>query len=192
MTTVQERATGLTLEAFLARPDTKPASEYAYGEAIQKPMPDHPHAILQFFFQTLIHQFLRGTPIGRVAMEWRCTFGPSGGRRAIVPDVTYVSYARMPKGDPRVNRYPWGAPDLIIEVLSEDQPFFRFVDKLIFCLLNGVRLTWVVDPRAELVLVLAPGRDSRVLQVGDTLDGGDVLPGFAVSVAEIMAQLLED
>ena len=192
MTTVQERTIGLTLEAFLVQPDTKPASEYAHGEAVPKPMPDSLHSILQFYFRLVIGQFLQSHPLGRIHLEWRCVFGPLDARRAIVPDVTYVSYQRMPKGDPRVNRYPPGAPDLVIEVLSKDQPFLRFVDKLIFCLANGVRLIWVVDPRAELVLVLVPGEDSRVLQVGDVLDGGDVLPGFSVPVAEVMAQLQED
>lgn len=193
MTTVQERTTSLTLEAFLARPDTKPASEYAHGEAIQKPMPDNAHTIIQFFLQTVIHQFLRANPIGRVRAEWRCTLGPPGGRRALVPDLSFVSHERMPAGgDARHNRYPPGAPDLIVEVLSEDQPFLRFVDKLIFCLANGVRLIWVVDPRAELVLILRPDADPAVLQVGDILDGGDVLPGFSVPVADIMAQLNED
>lgn len=192
MTTVQERTTGLTLEEFLAQPDTEPASEYANGEAVPKPMPDSLHSILQAYFILVLTPFLRATRLGRVLPEWRCTFGPSNQQRAIVPDVTYVSYERMPKGDPHVNRYPPDAPDLIIEVLSKDQPFLRFVDKLIFCLMNGVRLIWVVDPRAELVLVLRPNADSRLLHVGDTLDGEDVLPGFAVPVAEIMAQLQED
>ncbi len=37
----------LTLDEFLALPDTKPASEYIDGEIIQKPMPQGQHSILQ-------------------------------------------------------------------------------------------------------------------------------------------------
>jgi Uma2 family endonuclease len=61
-----------------------------------------------------------------------------------------------------------------------------------FYLLHGVRLVWVVDPIAQTITVYAPGAgDERVLQSGDTLDGGDVLPGFSVQVDEVMAQLRE-
>jgi hypothetical protein len=36
--------------------------------------------------------------------------------------------------------------------------------------------------------VQAPGKEAVVLGIGDTLDGGEVLPGFRVSVDEIFAQ----
>ncbi|NJR41094.1 MAG: Uma2 family endonuclease, partial [Leptolyngbyaceae cyanobacterium CSU_1_4] len=36
---VQTSAKPLTLDEFLALPDTKPASEYLNGKVIQKPMP---------------------------------------------------------------------------------------------------------------------------------------------------------
>jgi Uma2 family endonuclease len=55
-----------------------------------------------------------------------------------------------------------------------------------------MRLVWVVDPAARTVTVYVPGdEDERVLRDDDTLDGGDLLPGFSVPVAEIMAQLTE-
>jgi hypothetical protein len=34
-----------------------------------------------------------------------------------------------------------------------------------------------------------PDDDEVILRLGDTLDGGDVLPGFSVLVADIFAQL---
>lgn len=37
----------LTLEEFLARPETKPASEFINGKVSQKPMPQGEHSILQ-------------------------------------------------------------------------------------------------------------------------------------------------
>ncbi|MDF3042388.1 MAG: hypothetical protein K0Q71_5094, partial [Thermomicrobiales bacterium] len=51
----------------------------------------------------------------------------------------------------------------------------------------GVRLIWLVDPDALTVTVIAAGQATNVLHVGDILDGGDVLPGFSVPVAEIFA-----
>lgn len=187
MTTVRR----LSLDEFLEKPDTKPASEWVCGEVYRKPMPDNPHSVLQGYIWMLLHQFLSRARLGRVRIEWRCTFGSPGGERVYIPDVAYVSFERMPPGDTRDNPYPPGAPDLAIEVLSRGQHAGRFASKLDFYLRHGVRLVWVVDPRREVISVFRPGQDEAILHVGDTLDGGDVLPGFSVPVAEIMAQLQE-
>lgn len=186
MTTTRTR---LTLEEFLARPDTEPASEYACGEVWQKPMPDNAHGALQGYIWMLIYQFLARTSLGRVRTEWRCIFGPAGAERVFVPDVVYASYERMPPGDARANRFLRTAPDLAVEVLSPDHRAGRVADKVQFYLLNGVRLVWVVDPDDELVYVYVPGGQPQTLRSGDTLTGVEVLPGFAVAVADIFAQL---
>ena len=47
-------------------------------------------------------------------------------------------------------------------------------------------LVWVADPDARTVTVHGPDRVPRVLGVGDHLDGGEVLPGFRVAVAELL------
>ena len=43
----------------------------------------------------------------------------------------------------------------------------------------GVRLVWLVDPRKQTVRVHTSVEHSVVLKEGQSLDGGDVLPGFA-------------
>jgi Uma2 family endonuclease len=182
----------LTLEEFLALPDTEPASEHACGEVMQKPMPTNAHGALQLYIAMLIYQFLARAKLGRVRPEWRCVFGPARRKRAYIPDVVYASYERMPPGDAREQVYVETAPDLVVEVLSPGESAERFARKLRFYLLHGVRLVWVVDPDAETITVYIPGTaDERILRPGDTLDGGDVLPGFTAPVAEIMAQLQE-
>ena len=181
--------TRLTVEEFLARPDTEPASEYVCGEVWQKPMPDTAHAILQPYIWMLLYQFVTAHRLGRAGTEWRCIFGPAGAQRVFVPDVTYASFERMPHGDARANRFLRTAPDLAVEVLTPDHRPGRFAAKLVFYLLNGVRLVWVVDPNDELLYVYAPGRQTEILQAGDSLTGGDVLPGFEAAVADIFAQL---
>jgi len=49
----------------------------------------------------------------------------------------------------------------------------------------GVRLIWVVNPIAKTVAVHVPGQPTRLLQIDDELDSGDVLPGFRSSVASL-------
>ena len=182
----------LSLEEFLALPETEPASEYACGEVTQKPMPTNAHGALQLYIAMLIFQFLARVKIGRVRTEWRCVFGPRRRRRGFVPDVVYASFERMPPVHANEQAYLETAPDLIVEILSPGESPERFARKLRFYLLHGVRLVWVVDPIAQTITVYTPGpADERVLRAGDILDGGDVLPGFTAPVAEIMAQLEE-
>ena len=180
----------LTLDEFLALPETEPASEYVCGEVIQKPTPTFAHSLLQAFFVVVLSQFLRTSGLGwRVGPELRCVFGPPGRERPYVPDVVVISRERLPEGDTR-RVVPFRAPpDVAIEILSPDQPMGRFTDKIDFYLRHGVRLIWVVDPPAETVTVHAPDADPVTLTVDDTLDGGTVLPGFTVAVADIFAEL---
>lgn len=65
----------------------------------------------------------------------------------------------------------------------------RFVEKTDFYIQHGVRLLWVIDPATRTVAVLAPGAESRTLRMDDTLAGGDVLPGFSLSLGDLFAQL---
>lgn len=181
--------TRLTLDEFLARPDTKPGSEYVCGEVYQKPMPDLDHSSVQMLIAFLIKQFLSTSPTGVVAIEWRSIFGPPGEERVFLPDVAFATHERRAVRGRSERRFLWTPPDLAIEVLSPDQPAGEFADKLQFYLLHGVRLVWVIDPEARTIRVYRPGEDARLLQAGDTLDGGDVLPGFTAAVDDIFAEL---
>lgn len=173
----------VAFEEFMRVPDTKPGSEWACGEVVQKPMPDLSHSIIQTYLGAVLFQFLTQSGLGLILTEFRCIFGPSGRARIFVPDLTYVARERVPS-----ERFLYAPPDLAIEILSPDQPMARFSDKIQFYLLNGVRLVWIIDPIDRTVAVLAPGREPRILSAGDTLDGGDVLPGFSVAVDDIFAQ----
>jgi Uma2 family endonuclease len=103
-----------------------------------------------------------------------------------VPDVAFVRAERMPQGQARKS-FPRLAPDLVVEVLSPSDRTSEVVVKLEMYQEAGVPLIWLVDPDNETVTVIAAGHPTRVLKQGDTLDGGDVLLGFTVPVAEIFS-----
>lgn len=46
-------------------------------------------------------------------------------------------------------------------------------------------LVWIVDPDAERVILVTPPEHIRVLGREETLEGGDVLPGFSCRIAEL-------
>ncbi len=106
-----------------------------------------------------------------------------------VPDLAFASWDRIPG-----RRRPTGpiadfAPDLAIEVLSRSNTRAEMVRKRREYFASGVRLVWEVDPVARTVAVFDAPDHSRVLDESQTLDGGDVLPGFALPLADLFGEL---
>jgi len=52
----------------------------------------------------------------------------------------------------------------------------------------GTRQVWLVNPTSQIVTIFYPEAPLTSLGADDTLDGGDVLPGFSIPVAEIFAE----
>jgi len=99
-----------------------------------------------------------------------------------LPDVSFLSWDRFPG-----RRLPPGpiaplAPDLAIEVLSPSNTRREMTRKLHEYFAGGCRLVWYVPYRERRVHVHTSPTAVRVLGEGDVLNGGDVLPGFSLTV----------
>jgi Uma2 family endonuclease len=106
----------------------------------------------------------------------------------LAPDAAFVSNSRLPPpGSPEWDRYPKLAPDLVVEVASPSQGRKELGAKARSWLDGGVRLVWLVWPESREVEIYEPGQDQpvRVLRKGERLDGGDVLPGFTLELAQL-------
>ncbi|MGH2534514.1 MAG: Uma2 family endonuclease [Thermomicrobiales bacterium] len=101
-----------------------------------------------------------------------------------MPDVAFVRTDRLPPEHERIGPMPL-APDLVVEVVSPDDRFEEVTQKIELYQRAGVPLLWLVEPRRTTVTVYATGHEPRTLTAVDTLDGGDVLPGFRLPVAAI-------
>ena len=100
------------------------------------------------------------------------------------PDVSFVSLARLPPERIPEQFIP-GAPDLAVEVLSPSSRWSEVEEKLADYFTAGARLVWVVDPEERRVIVRYPDRPPKVVAAGESLDGEDVVPGFALAIAEL-------
>ena len=101
------------------------------------------------------------------------------------PDVAYLSTGRL--GAVGRRGYAAVAPDLAAEVVSPDDRASELLSKVAAWLRAGSRLVWVVDPDREEVRVYRPDGSVRIVPGDGSLDGEDVLPGFACSVREIVS-----
>lgn len=105
------------------------------------------------------------------------------------PDAAFVSYARWPKHQPLPSTNAWIVmPDLCVEVVSPTDMGDEIETKIDEYLRAGVRLVWVVYPRQERFYVYESASLVRRLTRAETLDGGTVLPGFTLPLAELFPQ----
>ena len=120
-------------------------------------------------------------------------FGPETGYQCFrdapnkvrKPDGSFIAAGRLPG-----NRIPKGhiriVPDLAIEVISPNDLYYEVEAKVHEYQTAGVRLIWVVNPDLRTVKVYdsQAGHPSE-LTAGDELTGGDVLPGFRCTIADL-------
>ncbi len=76
-------------------------------------------------------------------------------------------------------------PDLVVEVLSPSDRLGMVMRKVQQYLRAGIAMVWVVDGESRNVTVYRTGREPRVLEENEVLDGEDVLPGFTCAVADL-------
>jgi Uma2 family endonuclease len=106
-----------------------------------------------------------------------------------VPDVSFISWSRFAGGRLPDVPIPAVAPDLAVEVLSAGNTEAEMQRKLRDYFAAGVRLVWYIDPRSRTAMSFVGPEQSTVLNETDSLSGGDVLPGFQLSLRELFAEI---
>lgn len=101
-------------------------------------------------------------------------------------DIAFISHARLAAVED-LDKYIPFAPDLAIEVLNSTDTVQATDDKVALYFAAGSKAVWVFNPKRRTVAVYASLTDVRILTEADTLDGGDVLPGFQLSLAKLFA-----
>lgn len=104
------------------------------------------------------------------------------------PDVAFVAMERLATIGVPMAYFP-GAPDLAVEVVSPGDTVNEVDEKTADWLAHGTRQVWVVNPRTRRIAVHRSATDIVHLSASDTLEGGDVLPGFALPVADVFVDL---
>jgi len=104
------------------------------------------------------------------------------------PDVAFVASRRLPTGG-LGSGFAELAPDLAVEVVSEDDRRSGVMNKVADYLRLGVRCVWVLFPAERSVHIFGAGGSERVVDERGTLPGGDILPGFSVPVASLFSGL---
>jgi Uma2 family endonuclease len=129
--------------------------------------------------------FARTQRLGRVVAEmiFRIDITKDLQRR---PDVAFVSDARWPFNRRVPNVPVWDmVPDLAIEVVSPSNFAFEVQRKIHEYFDAGVSQVWIIYPPHREVYVYSSTTRIEVLQLGQDLDGGNLLPGFRLPLATL-------
>lgn len=102
-----------------------------------------------------------------------------------IPDVSFISWERLPGGRMPTDSIARLVPDLAVEVLSEGNTPQEMRRKLIDYFTAGVRRVWLVDPRAREVRVYTSPEHCEVVRAPAVLDGESLLPGFTLPVEQL-------
>ncbi len=181
MTLQHPHVTVEEFEKVLAQPENKDRLlELINGEIVEK-VPTEKHGELTLALGAAIRAHVVKHKLGRVGVEIRHQL-PTDKRNSRLPDISFISGKRASVEHGSVRQMP----DLAVELMSPDDTLEEAKDKAHYYLLNGSQKVWLLDWKKKQIWVCTAD-DEVVPNEGDTLDGGDVLPGFKLAVADIFA-----
>jgi len=160
--------------------------ELSRGELVPMTPEGIRHLAVVSKIERLLGNFVEKNGLGLV--------GPEGGfylsrnpDTLRAPDVAFISKQRLEKAGGIPEKFAEFPPDLAVEVLSPEDTVSEMQKKVEEYLTGGVPLVWIVDPANRKVTVYRSLQHIQILGAEHKLEGGDILPGFAVQISEIFA-----
>ena len=153
--------------------------ELIRGALVEKMPTGRPHAIVVTLIAFVLGSFVIPRNYGELHTGepgYLLEIGPDTVR---APDVAWIAPGRLPEES---TGYPNLAPDLAVEVKSPSNSYPELRRKAEMWLSFGVRQVWMADPEHTTVTRYISGEMPVVLGENDTIEGDDLIPGFAAPV----------
>jgi Uma2 family endonuclease len=111
-------------------------------------------------------------------------------RNCRAPDVSFVPRSRLETlgFKSTEKRFFPGAPDLAVEVLSENNTRAEIDARLNDFFASGTRIAWVIDPEKRRVEICHSSTRRQLIGSGGLLEGEDLLPGFKYPIADLFKE----
>ena len=105
------------------------------------------------------------------------------------PDVSFIPWSAFPDREIPDDAIWSTVPTLAIEVLSDSNTVKEINRKIGEFFSVGIQSVWVIDPPSRTAKIYISATDFETVDSTGTLDGGSVLPGFQLPLADIFAKL---
>jgi Uma2 family endonuclease len=169
---------------FLALPENANRKfELIYGVIVEEMSPSFEHGEMVLDIGSFVRAFVKEHDLGRVAVEVD-HYNPPDKFNTRRPDIEFISKERLAQFDP--TGFVPLMPDLAIEVKSPTNTPEELRQKAAYYLQNGARMVWLFNPETQTVMAHTQENPAgKKFGIDDTLDGGDVLPGFRLALKDI-------
>ncbi len=108
--------------------------------------------------------------------------------RVRLPDVSFISWGKLPNRELPAEPIANLVPDLAVEVLSESNTRREMENKRREYFQGGARLVWEIYPESQSARVYTNPDAFEDIVPDGTLDGGEVLPGFVLPLRQLFAR----
>ncbi|HVF26659.1 MAG TPA: Uma2 family endonuclease [Pyrinomonadaceae bacterium] len=158
--------------------------ELLEGELRRMPPAGHEHGDVTMNIAAPLHRHVKSNGLGKVYAAETGFLLQTNPDTIRAPDVAFVRRERAEQVSKNTGYWP-GAPDLAVEVVRPGDTVSRVEEKVQEWLKFDVRLVWIVSPKLRTVTAYRSLTDVVVLKEKDTLDGGDVVPGWRMPVDDL-------
>jgi Uma2 family endonuclease len=174
----------ITAAELLAMGSEADHTELVEGELVRMSPASGDHARIGSDLHGFLWMHVRAHRLGRLFTSESGFILGRDPDSVLAPDIAFVAAERLVANQQLPGFVPF-APDLAIEIESPSNTRAEFRRKFELYFRAGTRLIWLVRPIRRTVTVFTPDAAEVVLREADTLDGGDVIPGFRLPLAEL-------
>jgi Uma2 family endonuclease len=160
--------------------------ELVDGVLVEKPM-GYGESLVALYLGIVLGGFVKEHNLGLVA-------GADGIIRILpdivrIPDISFVSWDRLPGRQRPKNRVPAIVPNLVIEIISDSNTISELRVKRSEYFAAGAELVWEIDPNQREVRAYTQDDQGILLPPEGNLDGSSIVPGFVLPLSELFAEI---